>query len=143
MLKIKITYKSNVLHKKVSDKCPQSIKGSLVPHHQNTWIFLFQIQKSSFQLRTPGQPYSRDTSRGNIAKRKEKKIPQTQQVQLEPNAQNTGDFSGIRSTVGVSRPFPPDSIFSLCFRLHSIHKNELTWIMLGPKFNYWQKGYGT
>jgi len=28
--------KSNVLHKKVSDKCPKSIEGALVPRHQNT-----------------------------------------------------------------------------------------------------------
>lgn len=98
---------------------------------------------SSFQICTPGQRYSRYTSGGNIAKRKEKYHKRdgsnrSQMLQILGRL----EFSGINSTVGVCRPFPV-CFFLVSFRRHSICENRLAWIVLGLKTNYWQRGYGT
>lgn len=127
-----------MLHKKVSDKCPQSIKGALVPHHQNTWMFLIPhvIKFSDLQSWAALQlTHFWGKRKGKYHKRDRSDRSEMHQILGQLT------LGGLIALLVSADLF--QSGFSVSFRRHSICQNRATWIVRGLKTNYWQRGYGT
>lgn len=110
----------------VSDKCPQTIEGALVSHHQNKSTVLIQYLITFPAINLLGN-YRVKSILVEYCK-EERKIPYSYRSNRSQTHKilDHCNFLGINSTIGISR-----SSFSFhnWTGYHSIHMSEVTWIL--------------